>query len=131
MFLKSIRCNKGQALVEIALALPLLIILSLGVLEAGRVIHTYLIVGQAAREGARIASLRADDLEIVTKVKGELFSLGAETAAVHVLPSEVERQPGRSVTVQIDYPLSIYAPVLNGFLPNPFIVQAETTMRIE
>ncbi|NIV14468.1 MAG: hypothetical protein GWN62_25295, partial [Aliifodinibius sp.] len=43
--------RKGQALVEFALALPLLLLLILGVLEFGRAFKIKLVLENAAREG--------------------------------------------------------------------------------
>lgn len=131
MISKKLKDEKGQALLELALMLPLLIILSFGVLETGRVIHTYLVVNHAAREGAREASLRAADQEITTKVISMLQLQDVNAAEIAISPTETQRQPGESVTVQVYYPLVIYSPVISNILPNPFAIQSQTTMRIE
>lgn len=49
------RSHRGQALVEFALGLPMLLFLLLGVLEASRWFHAYLAVQHASREAARYA----------------------------------------------------------------------------
>ena len=49
--------SRGQASVELALVLPLVALLLLGLLQAGIVLRDQLLVGQAAREGAREASV--------------------------------------------------------------------------
>lgn len=52
-------CKKernGQSLVEIALLLPVLILMFLGLIELGMMMRGYLIVVNANREGARLAS---------------------------------------------------------------------------
>ena len=48
--------RRGQGLVEMAFALPVLIILLIGVVEIGFALRSYLIVVNAVREGARFAS---------------------------------------------------------------------------
>lgn len=48
--------EKGQALVEMAIMLPIFLIMFLGVLEVGLAIRSYMIVLDASREGARYAS---------------------------------------------------------------------------
>jgi Flp pilus assembly protein TadG len=55
---QSARSNgaRGQALVEFALVLPLLIILILGVMEIGTALYSYLSLATANREGVRLAS---------------------------------------------------------------------------
>lgn len=47
--------SRGQAMVEFALVIPVLFLLVLGTIEAGRFIFHYELVNNAAREGARYA----------------------------------------------------------------------------
>jgi Flp pilus assembly protein TadG len=49
--------ERGQALLEVALTLPLLLIVAVGIFEFGRAYQTWQILTNAAREGARIAVL--------------------------------------------------------------------------
>lgn len=55
--------ERGQALLEVALTLPLLLLVAVGIFEFGRAYQTWQILTNAAREGARIAVLpgTADD----------------------------------------------------------------------
>lgn len=52
---RSGRARRGEALLEMALVLPLLLLLAFGVVGAGRVTQARLGVGAAAREAARAA----------------------------------------------------------------------------
>jgi hypothetical protein len=47
--------GRGQALVEFALVLPLLLLLIFGIVDAGRLIYTYNTVSNSARNAARVA----------------------------------------------------------------------------
>jgi Flp pilus assembly protein TadG len=47
--------RKGQALVEFALVLPLLLLLIFGIVDAGRLIFVYNTISNSARDGARVA----------------------------------------------------------------------------
>ncbi len=47
--------ERGQALVEFALVFPVFILLLLGILDLGRAVYAYNTIGDAAREGARVA----------------------------------------------------------------------------
>ena len=49
------RGGRGQSLVEFALVLPILLLMLMGIVDAGRLIYTYNTVSNAARQGARIA----------------------------------------------------------------------------
>src|SRR5712692_9627336 len=49
--------ERGTALMETALTLPLLLLVSVGIFEFGRAYQTWQILTNAAREGARVAIL--------------------------------------------------------------------------
>jgi Flp pilus assembly protein TadG len=66
--MKLIRKQKGQALVEIALVLPILLLLLFGIIEFARILNTYIMVSNASREIARCYSLRSNDTDIDNKL---------------------------------------------------------------
>src|SRR5215470_3847777 len=49
--------ERGAALIEVALTLPLVLLVSTGIFEFGRAYQTWQVITNAAREGARIAVL--------------------------------------------------------------------------
>jgi len=53
---RSVR-REGQALVEFALVLPVFLLIVFGVFDLGRAVYAYNTVANAAREGARVASV--------------------------------------------------------------------------
>jgi hypothetical protein len=65
---------RGQALVEFALLVPVLILILLGTVDAGRLIFAYNAVSNAAREGGRTA--------IVNQTPDEVRQRAAEQATV-------------------------------------------------
>src|SRR5213594_390665 len=48
--------TRGQAIVELTLTLPLLIVLGLGAIEFGNMINAYLVLTHLTREGANLTS---------------------------------------------------------------------------
>lgn len=77
------RAAPGQALVEFALVLPLLVLLLLGIFDFGRAIYAYTTVNNAAREAARLA--------IVDQTETHIQDLAAQRAvALGVTAGEVE-----------------------------------------
>jgi Flp pilus assembly protein TadG len=54
---RDIRDERGQALLEVAFTLPLLLLVSVGIFEFGRAFQTWQVLTNAAREGARVAVL--------------------------------------------------------------------------
>ncbi len=131
MWLRNLRNSKGQAMVEMALVLPVVLVLILGTLEVGRIINASLVVNHAARAGARAGALNAQDSEIVSKVNQALLAIDNGQTEIFIEPSEVNRQAGQSVTVEVRFPVTMYTPLIGKLLSNPFIVKSEVTMRVE
>jgi hypothetical protein len=53
--------SRGQALVEFALIAPLLFLLIIAIIEAGRLVFFYHLINEAAREGARYAIVHGEN----------------------------------------------------------------------
>ena len=51
--------ERGAALLEVALTLPLLLLVAVGIFEFGRAYQTWQVLTNAAREGARLRSCQA------------------------------------------------------------------------
>jgi Flp pilus assembly protein TadG len=52
------RKQRGSQIVELALVLPLLVLLAVGATEGGSMVHVHQVINNAAREGARLSSLQ-------------------------------------------------------------------------
>jgi Flp pilus assembly protein TadG len=134
--------ERGAELIEFALVLPLILILLMGIFDFGLAFQRYEIITNAAREGARLASLQAaytDDeirnraLSYCTQAnltgcvvpvpqRGALIDVGGGTM-----------QQGVRVTVQYNHTFSFVGPILsliNGSLGS-VNMQAVSTMRSE
>jgi Flp pilus assembly protein TadG len=62
--------ERGSALVELALTLPLLLLVSVGIFEFGRAFQTWQVLTNAAREGARVAVLpNSDPANVTSRVR--------------------------------------------------------------
>jgi len=126
-----LRSERGQALVEMALVLPVLVLLIFGIIEFGRVFNAYLIITNAAREGARAGIVGATDLKILQTVEGSATTLDTLQLTVTITPSSAYRVRGSSLTVDVDYPVTLYAPVISNIIGNPYVVHGSSTMRVE
>ncbi len=51
--------RRGQAMVELALALPIFFLIIFGLIDLGRAVYTYNTLSEGAREGARYGSVQA------------------------------------------------------------------------
>ncbi|MDI6812991.1 MAG: pilus assembly protein [Desulfitobacteriaceae bacterium] len=127
------KCSKeesGQALTEMALVLPLLLLLVFGVTEMGRVGYAYITVNNAARAGARVASVGGDDAAIRDAVLQAAPALDPTLLDIEISPSFAQRQSGQNATISVNYPVQLIIPVVQGF-PNPVLVGASLSMRLE
>src|SRR6059036_3152136 len=55
--MKRLKSARGAALLETALTLPIILLISVGIFEFGRAYQTWQVLTNAAREGARVAVL--------------------------------------------------------------------------
>ena len=123
--------ERGQALVELALVLPILLLVLMGIVDFGRVFHGHLAVTSASRQAAREASLGRTDAEIMTAARNAASPLAPEQIVVTVTPAFSARQAGTSIEVTVTYSLEIITPLIQPFLPNPYQVRARVVTRRE
>ena len=77
------RVDCGQATVELALALPLLCLLLLGVVQIAVVVRDQLVVIEAARVGARAAAVSADPTQAGETAAHEAAVPGRVSVSTH------------------------------------------------
>ncbi len=137
------RKERGAALVELALILPILALLMLGVVDFGLILREYQIVQNAAREGSRLSihppnwidpvNPQASPATITARVVEYLQEEGInDVTAANVTVSQAEpivvgglTVHGSRVTVTYNRPLLITWP---GFLPGPTITLTGTSV---
>lgn len=125
-----IKSERGQAIVESALVMPIVLLLVIGMVELGRVSNAYMAVMHAARHGARYGAVGGTNEEIVTRVKGAATPLNPSELTVTVFP-EHGRQSGMDIQVSVTYPVVLITPLVSSFLSNPVIVRSDITMLVE
>ncbi len=125
------RNEKGQALVEFALVVPLLVFLLFGMLETGRMFNVWLVATNAAREGARLGSVQASSTAITDRVLTTAPTLVPSRTTVTV--TNAQGTPGTSVTVRVQYSFQFVVPLVpqRTGLANPYLITTESTMRLE
>lgn len=97
---KTKRNEKGQALVEFALVLPLLLALVCGIIDFGWIYYNQITLNNAAREGARYAVVHynpAQDWKGAAEEK-MLNSMAGVSSALAIISDPVEQQITASVT---------------------------------
>ena len=120
------RHERGQALVELAVITPILLLLIAGIIEAGRAFYTYVQLANASREGGRYGMLSPTDASGITSSVGrELPSwiTGATTAATCAAAgtntfatcnTSTNARSGDQLKVTVNYNYTPIMPFLNG-----------------
>lgn len=117
--------DKGQATVELALALPLLCLLLLGVVQVALIGRTQLAVQLAAHEAVRAAAVSADPVAAANSAA--LHAISLRPLDVQVTTDDGE---GATVTVTVSY-IDRTDVALVGALIQDVTVQASATMAFE
>jgi Flp pilus assembly protein TadG len=139
------RSERGQSLLETALTLPLLLLISVGIFEFGRAYQTWQIVTNAAREGARVAVLPTYvNGAVEARVQGYLTSgqLPNASSATVVVNRNTTVSIGTgtaaasSVTVNYPFQFIVLGPVARlvvsqSTLGAPLTMSASAVMRNE
>jgi Flp pilus assembly protein TadG len=105
-----LRDDAGQALTEFVLALPILAVLLFGMVQFGSVLNEWVEVSNAARVGARTASVSRKSGDADTKAaeaaRASVSKLEEEDIDVDVTPSG-SWSKGTPVTVRVSHPFEI------------------------
>jgi Flp pilus assembly protein TadG len=118
--------------------MPLLLLLTAGVADLGRALHSYIVVTNASREGARYASRfpwLADGIRqaaideaansAVTLVGGNI-TISPEPPPGAMPGDPGVAQPGQTITVTVQYPFST---ILGGAVGlGPLTLRSQTSM---
>jgi Flp pilus assembly protein TadG len=82
--LRGRRRNRGQALVEFAIVMPVIVLAVLGLLDLGRAIYTYNTLAQSARQAARTAIVNQVESTVKATAVSSGATLGLTTSNVDV-----------------------------------------------
>lgn len=126
-----LKCERGQAAVEFALVLPVLLLLVMGIFEFGRIFFSYLVISEMAREGARYGVVGHTNTEIESHIESLNTALDPARLVITVTPPDANRGRGGGLTVAVDYSVDLVAPLVGAVLPDPFPLAASCTMREE
>ena len=114
--------ERGAAAVEMALVLPLLILLVGGIIDFGRAFMTQVVVTNAAREGTRVAVVTKDatqlgNVTVRAQAAADLNPLASATVGVNPAAACTGTDP--TVTVTVSAPFKwFFLGVLPGTLPS-------------
>jgi Flp pilus assembly protein TadG len=134
------RGERGQAYVEFALILPVLLLLVMGIIQFGNAFRTYITLTDATRVGGRQAavslSIQPESSRvpmIEQKMHQAAASLDPDKMTITVDPKDVDGTtagwyPSGQVTVRASYPFKIN---LFGIVVFDSKINSRTTERVE
>ena len=103
--------QKGAVLVELAIVLPLLVLLLLGAIDLGIVIREHQILQNAAREGARFSSLPRN---WISPVNPNASEAQIKQRVIDYLAQENITVNAADITVDQQYPIVVGGLTLRG-----------------
>lgn len=118
--------DRGQATTELALLLPVVVVLLLSVLQLGLVARDVLLVTHAAREAARAAAV--DDAPGAAR-RAALAGSGLRSDRLQVTQSG-RAGYGSRVLVRVTYRIPTTVPIIGALLPDPRVTST-AAMRVE
>jgi Flp pilus assembly protein TadG len=135
--------EKGNALIETAIVMPIILLICVGIFEFGRAYQTWQVLTNAAREGARLAVITGStDADVTARVRTYMQSgslSNYSTATVTIERAVVLTGTDTAAKIQIDYPFSfmVLNPVIRLITPSdtktgaPISMQSIALMRNE
>ncbi len=118
----------GSAAVEFALVMPLVFVVTLGLVQVGLLVRDRSLVEAAARAGARAAAVQPDDAAARDAAVNAAVGIDGSALAV-----AVTREPGRGapVTVDVTYDDPVRVPFVGWLVGTSVRLDATAVMRQE
>ena len=125
---KQRRGSRGQATVEMALVLPILIWLLIGLVDVARMANAVITLQHATREAVRLGITGAADSEVTERAQLTATTLDPATLTITITPAG-SRTTGSDITVKLDYKYKVLA--LMGIIGSEVPLSATLTSRVE
>lgn len=130
-FFSMIKREHGQALVEMALILPLILMIMAGIFDFGRMIYTTMNLHEVTEETVRMGSLGDSDTDMKQYAMDHVNVKDPSLLEVDITPTDTNRIPGQYVKVTLKYPMNFVTPIISRIITSPVILSTNSTMRVE
>ncbi len=125
-----VKDQKGQAITEFAIVVPLLLVLLFGLIDFGRLGFAYMQLHMVAQESVRLGGLGSSDAE-VTQFAKQRYMGDSDELLVMITPNEAARDSGDYVTIELEAPFQAITPIYSQLVPSTFQIETESTIRVE
>ncbi len=127
-----IKDTDGQASLEFALIIPLLIIVVLIVSQLGYLVYVQNVLVQAAREGTRVISTTNSNRMAFNRIGQICSRLDKNRLKIKIDPgSSTGREVGDVVTVNLSYKYSGVTNLINLLIGRDIFINTDSSMRME
>ena len=138
---------RGQSLVELALLLPVMMLLFAGALDLGRIFYSQITIENAAKEGALEAARNPDSFQynqdcdvvnnrvmclVLNEAKGSLYEITKGDVTLTCSPSPCPASPslGDTVTITVAGRFTLLTPVLAQILGPTMTLSASSVAQL-
>src|SRR5690242_7817804 len=140
--MRRLKTERGAALLEAAITIPIILLISVGIFEFGRAYQTWQVLTNAAREGARVAVITGTtDADVTTRVRnymsaGQLPNASTATVTINRAVALTASDTASQITISYPFEFMVLNPVVRLVTPTsttgaPITMQAGATMRNE
>jgi Flp pilus assembly protein TadG len=141
--MKRLKTERGAALLEAAITVPIILLISVGIFEFGRAYQTWQVVTNASREGARLAVIEGStDADVRARVNqyltgGGLSSLDDSKIVLNRAVAFTGTTTGSQIQVNYPFQFMVLNPVIRLIAPSDttgqgtYVMTASTLMRNE
>jgi Flp pilus assembly protein TadG len=135
-----IKNQRGAALLETAITLPLILLVSVAIFEFGRAYQTWQVLTNAAREGARVAVIMGtteDQIRSAVKTYADVGGLAVTDAQIAINQAKpLAEWTGSEITISYPFDFMVLNPVAQmvaggSKLGQPLTMTAVAVMRNE
>lgn len=127
----------GQSLLELAIVLPLLVLIVLGALDLGRAFFTVIVISNASREGARYLVLHPADnlggysgteIAAIAEASGSFVTINVGDVNATCADADADGcDSGSTAIVTVN---NAFFPILGWFIPSPLPLTRSTEMLV-
>ena len=124
--------EEGQAMVEFALILPILIMLLCGIIDFGWIFGNQILANNAAREAARYTAIHYEDYDNEAEIISKAESIVIERARLlDDISLEAPIKEGEKIKILFKANIPILTPFTSLILGDEYQIEAKSIMRIE
>ncbi|MGN0547583.1 MAG: TadE/TadG family type IV pilus assembly protein [Acutalibacteraceae bacterium] len=132
---KKLKNENGQAMVEFALVLPILLFVVCGIIDFGWLFYNQLSLDNACREGARYAAICSTEEDCVTFTKEHINNILApvfEEVEISITYTDISDKLNGDVVVNLEAEMHVLTPVLGAINGSQTkTLTSEVVMKVE